>query len=335
MLHKTFSVVAILAVVSFHSAGAQTPTPTPPSHAATYTKLAFSDEFNGGSIDPAKWLLRRGNDGRSDNFPGGHRKSACVNLNNGNLELKVYTDNNDVGTKNDPKSPHKIGWIESQDQFVYGYIEARIRFDSEPGQWGAFWLQSPTNNFSTIEATNQETIPVDDVLAQFGAEIDIVEAMKQHKPRVTKNGNFGSTNPCSGSPAPLPTWMTSAGPNKFVDLSGVLVTNLHWKELALGEKISHTCGSKVRLKDIQSSFTDVQGDWHTYGLMWDDHSYTIFVDNVQVFQTTKAISKAPETLLLTTQVGDGRFAGKTPAGGYGSAVTPQMKVDWVRWWQIP
>jgi hypothetical protein len=58
-----------------------------------------------------------------------------------------------------------VGFTDTARRFAatYGWYEARIRFTSAPGEWGAFWLQSPTMGD-----------PVGNVAAA-GAEIDVVE----------------------------------------------------------------------------------------------------------------------------------------------------------------
>jgi beta-glucanase (GH16 family) len=61
---------------------------------------------------------------------------AAVSVANDVLTITTYTEG---GT-------HFTGFIDTAGKYepTYGYIEARIRFDTAPGQWGAFWLQSPT-----------------------------------------------------------------------------------------------------------------------------------------------------------------------------------------------
>ncbi len=79
----------------------------------------------------------------------------------------------------------------------------------------------------------------------------------------------------------------------------------------------------------------VQGEWHTYGVLWTDAGYTYYVDGSAVWSTSKAISKHSQHLMLTCEVDDGGWAGNVPAGGYGTRATSstRMQVDWVRVWQ--
>ncbi len=79
----------------------------------------------------------------------------------------------------------------------------------------------------------------------------------------------------------------------------------------------------------------IQGQWHTYGVLWTESGYTFYVDGAEAWSTSKAISRHPQHLMLTCEVDDGTWAGWVPAGGYGprSTSTTRMQVDWVRVWQ--
>jgi len=82
----------------------------------------------------------------------------------------------------------------------------------------------------------------------------------------------------------------------------------------------------------------LQGEWHTYGVLWDATSYTFYVDAIPLWTTTEAISQVGESLQLTCEVeGTNDWAGAPPKAGYGSLAssTTRMDVDWVRVWQPP
>lgn len=77
--------------------------------------------------------------------------------------------------------------------------------------------------------------------------------------------------------------------------------------------------------------------WHTYGLDWSPKGYRVFYDG-QLMWTAPAdipVSRAPQHLKVTSEVKDGGWAGKVPAGGYGSLAESKawMEVDWVRAWK--
>lgn len=124
---------------------------------AGYT-LAWSDEFDGTTLDTSKWGYRQ----------LGVRHDAinttnAVTVGGGALKITTYTEN----------GQHYTGMISTDNKYMplYGYMEARIQFSSSPGQWSAFWLQSPTVNIVGDPHAN-------------GTEMDVVEHRASDK-----NGN--------------------------------------------------------------------------------------------------------------------------------------------------
>jgi hypothetical protein len=83
--------------------------------------------------------------------------------------------------------------------------------------------------------------------------------------------------------------------------------------------------------------TPLQGNFHVYGLQWSPAGYQFYIDGIQVWSTTEAISHRSEYIYLTSEVQNNFWAGNIPAGGYGSLDTSQTKmtVDYVRVWQQP
>jgi beta-glucanase (GH16 family) len=87
-------------------------------------KLAFSDEFDGASVDTAKWT-----------FEGG---SQAVTLKGGKLVLALVE--------------RPDGWqgsaVSTRDKFsqVQGYFEASIRFNAQRGHHGGFLLRNKTTS---------------------------------------------------------------------------------------------------------------------------------------------------------------------------------------------
>jgi beta-glucanase (GH16 family) len=81
----------------------------------------------------------------------------------------------------------------------------------------------------------------------------------------------------------------------------------------------------------------IQGDWHTYGVLWTASAYTFYVDGAELWSASGPISRRPEAIQLTCEVQDQSWAGNVPPGGYGprAASTTGMQVDWVRVWQAP
>jgi len=111
--------------------------------------LTWQDEFNGNALDASKWEATTWSRRHAINT------LEAVSVFDGLLRITTYTDN---GT-------HHTGFIRSKNRFEarYGFFEARIRFDSTPGEWGAFWMLAPTVGSIIGDPANA------------GVEIDIVE----------------------------------------------------------------------------------------------------------------------------------------------------------------
>jgi beta-glucanase (GH16 family) len=120
--------------------------------------LAWSDEFNGTALDTGKWTPQTGT-----------RRDAVMTAANAQVKdgLLTITTSTDAGT-------HHTAFLTTQDHYLttFGYFEARIMFNDSPGEWCAFWLNSPTNGN-----------PLGDP-ATAGVEIDMVEH------RVTDQGGW-------------------------------------------------------------------------------------------------------------------------------------------------
>jgi len=112
-------------------------------------RLVWHDEFDGTALDTTKWTAYAGPRRHATNTPD------AVTVADGLLTIATYTEG----------GVHRTGFMDTAGRFLtaYGWFEARLRFESSPGEWGAFWLQSPTMGN-----------PVDDVAAA-GAEIDVAE----------------------------------------------------------------------------------------------------------------------------------------------------------------
>jgi len=138
----------ILAGILFLSACAgATPQPTatattPPIPSPTYGwdstgwKLAWSDEFNGTTIDPKNWIFDKGGNGW------------------GNVEMEYYTDrpenarveNGMLVIEARQEKYEGLNYTSARlntrglQEFTYGRIEARMKLPSGQGIWPAFWM---------------------------------------------------------------------------------------------------------------------------------------------------------------------------------------------------
>jgi beta-glucanase (GH16 family) len=118
--------------------------------------LTFADEFNGSHLDLTRWTYRAvGPRDESVSTP------TAVSVGNGMMTISTFSMLGVHYTgmaSTDPLAPDVQGFEQT-----YGYFEARIRSTSQPGQWSAFWLQTPTMGS-----------PPDDPAAA-GVEMDIME----------------------------------------------------------------------------------------------------------------------------------------------------------------
>ena len=86
--------------------------------------LVFSDDFNGGSLDLAKWEARS------------ITELKHVKVKDGNLVIGV-------DYKEDGKTL-ETGSVWTRPSFLYGYFEARLKFTKQNGWWAAFWMYGKT-----------------------------------------------------------------------------------------------------------------------------------------------------------------------------------------------
>jgi beta-glucanase (GH16 family) len=128
-----------------------TPEDPPPQLSPPFPgyRLAWHDEFDGSALDAATWTPDTNVRRNATNTPD------AVAVTDGTLSITTYTD----------AGVHRTGFLTTDGKVMltYGYFEARIRFSDAPGEWCAFWLQSPTNG-----------VPLGDP-AHAGVEIDLVE----------------------------------------------------------------------------------------------------------------------------------------------------------------
>lgn len=232
--------------------------------------LSWSDEFDGSALNTANWSIGTGT--RRDAV----NTSNALTVANGYLRIKTYTEG---GT-------HYTGWIGSQGKYedCFGYWEARVRYNSSPGMWSAFWLQPYGINSLGDPAGN-------------GTEIDIAE----HRSRDTAGAN----------------------------LTNSLAMNVHWDGYGADHK---SVGSSVG--NPGANGTSLQGNFHTYGLLWESGRYRFYIDGVEVWTTTAAISQVRQWIYLTSEVDTSAWAGPTPTSyGDRNATTTHQDIDYVRFYQ--
>jgi autotransporter-associated beta strand protein len=114
------------------------------------------------------------------------------------------------------------------------------------------------------------------------------------------------------------------------DMRNKSAMNIHWDGYGADHK---SVGSTVTNPGVDA--TSLQGNYHTYGLLWEAGKYTLFLDGTAVWSTTAAVSNVRQWIYLTSEVDNGAWAGSIPAAGYGdrTTTTTQFDVDYVRFYQ--
>ncbi len=164
---------------------AQSPVASDP--AISLSKLVWSDEFAGDSLDYSKW-------GVAENaFGGGNNELQIyvdrpknVRVENGNLILEAHRDNAGIsGTEREYSS----GLVSSKHRgdWKYGRVEVRAKLPIGQGIWPAIWM-----------------LPTDDHYGGWAAsgEIDIMEYRGQNPKEVLGTLHYGAgwpNNQHSGS----------------------------------------------------------------------------------------------------------------------------------------
>lgn len=264
--------------------GAQDAAPPPP-----FTRTdppIWADEFDGTSLDRARWN-HRASGPRLD----GILTPDAVSVADGIMTIKTYTEG----------GRHYSGMISTQHldgspagfEQTYGTFEARMRFHTSPGQWSAFWMQSPTIG-EPVGAPEQA-----------GVEMDIAE----HRSR------------CVNAPPPLP--VQTCGPDS--DVSGRIQRALIWDGYADGHK--HVTSFSNPLPGLGN------GSWHTFGVRWTPSGVTFSYDGEPQWSTAAAVSRRSQYLILSSEVGRAFAGAPPLGGyGSRASSTTNMQVDWVRVW---
>ncbi|TBL68354.1 family 16 glycoside hydrolase [Paenibacillus thalictri] len=102
--------------------------PTPPAFLPSGYTLAFMDDFNGSSLDSAKW------DTYDITSANGAYRPENVTVSGGNLQIAMKKET--YGGKS-----YTSGGVLSKPSFGYGYYEARLKFSGSGSGWHqSFWL---------------------------------------------------------------------------------------------------------------------------------------------------------------------------------------------------
>jgi beta-glucanase (GH16 family) len=144
-----------------------------------YTRLAWSDEFNGTALDSNVWAFEINCDG------GGNNEAECYtqNANNlflnrqGHLVMQILKAANLSGGKT--YSSARIN-TQNKQNFLYGRLESRLQIPIGMGMWPAFW-----------------TMPTDSVYGVWptSGELDIMEVVGRNPNTLYGSAHFGVPSP--------------------------------------------------------------------------------------------------------------------------------------------
>lgn len=297
----TLAIVATLAL--------QTAQPSPVQLERHDWTLVWSDEFNGETLDPAKWGFD------VDCWGGGNDERQCytastrnATVENGRLVITARREHVrgpalPVQMRKQLRGPAAEVVREfssarlttrGKASWTYGRIEVRARLPQGQGTWPAIWMLPEEQRYGGWAASG---------------EIDILEAV-----------NLGV--PCKDCPG-----------GRESRILGTLHFGAAWPD--------------NRHKGDELAFPGVlDGDFHTYTLFWYPERMVWQVDGRtfaerRVGEWSTIASDAPTApfdqpfhLILNLAIG-GRLAESRGSGGVDRSGYPKrMEVDWVRVWQI-
>lgn len=259
------------------SVGAQAiPSPVP---TAFGYPLAFSDEFDGASLNLGKWNTQRYDQLDGWNTPplsepyngleGAAYATNNVSVANGALNLKL---SNTKAPGSADKYTRSTGMVNSKNKFSfkYGYVETRAWVSDCLGCWPTFWIM-PDNN-------------------TWPPEIDIFEFI----------------NP-SGAPKRFPHSIVHWKPD------GPEGDNQHqWETSGSGVKAQEQFTTYPVGQNVDYMG---EGQWHTYGMLWSENSVKFYVDGVLGTEVVGKTKLPQQAMYLIYQMAIGNSSFGDPAEG--------------------
>jgi beta-glucanase (GH16 family) len=156
-LHKAALALGVLAVCAAATSAAPADAAAAPPPGSW--RLIFNEEFKGTTLNTSRWSTRyldRGNgDLQFSNRPNGEHqwyKRRNVKVGGGLLKLVALRERT-VSPYSGRVFNYSSGMITSKPSlnFLYGYMEARVKFPKGSGLWPAFWTWSSDPAFATPE----------------------------------------------------------------------------------------------------------------------------------------------------------------------------------------
>ncbi|MDT8420772.1 MAG: glycoside hydrolase family 16 protein [Desulfuromonadales bacterium] len=159
---------------------AEIPGTTPPDN------LLWSDEFNGTSLNTAKWNIETGygSDGwGNDEWQLYTDSSQNIKVENGNLVITARCDSGECGKRDGSITSARIN---TKGKFTakYGSVQARIKTPPGQGMWSAFWMLG-----SSFDAVGWP----------YSGEIDIMEMHDRYSNNYTVQAAAHWSDPASSA----------------------------------------------------------------------------------------------------------------------------------------
>ncbi|WP_238898972.1 family 16 glycosylhydrolase [Clostridium sp. YIM B02500] len=168
--------------------------PTVTAKADTGWNLAWSDEFNGTSINTSNWKYETGGDGWGNNELEYYtNRSENARIENGNLVIEARKEN--YSGMNYTSARLKSQGLKN---WTYGKVEARMKLPAGQGVWPAFWMLGENisqvswpkcgeidimehiNNESAIHGTIHWDSTDNNTHAQYGAASPNIDVTQYH-----------------------------------------------------------------------------------------------------------------------------------------------------------
>lgn len=144
-------------------------------------QLAWSDEFNGTTIDASKWNYDLGNGGSNPGW-GNNEKELYTNDSKNVYQQEGLLNITAIKDTGNATYPYSSTRIKSQGKYSkrYGKIEAKIKLPEGKGLWPAFWMMPEDSAYGVWAASG---------------EIDIMEAKGSINNQVGGTLHYGKAWP--------------------------------------------------------------------------------------------------------------------------------------------
>ncbi|MCW3112871.1 MAG: glycoside hydrolase family 16 protein [Segetibacter sp.] len=190
-LTRYFSLAALPLLLAACGKSIQDPPAPPPTTTPTtptkmdFSKLVWSDEFDGTEVNTANWVYEVGGGGWGNNEKEYYQAGNAA-VSNGNLVITAKKER--VGSNNYTSARLKT---QGKKEFTYGKIEARIKIPLGQGLWPAFWMLGENINTVSWPACGET-----DIMEHINTENIFYGTMHwDNGGYATRGGNYSITTP--------------------------------------------------------------------------------------------------------------------------------------------